>query len=260
MGNTGTSSGYLGAKQFGDTILLSGGSIVSVDPATGTRTVIADDTHGTGPAIDSEGFAIAGTSLYVASGNQILNVDTLTGNRTVVSSSTVGTGPSLSTPVDVAIDRDGSLLVPTAPFTNTILRVDPITGDRTVVTSPTVGTGPSLGPLGGQLAIGSNGILYTSEADLTPSQDPVLGVDPTTGNRFIVSDATHGNGPLFDTSGAAQSCPRPSPRPSSSPRSVGWRLRSSVRCASVADAACIAKSQSASLPGDSALRSKSGQP
>ena len=196
-GNSGPASTYVGAIQVGNQILMSGGPIVSVDPATGNRTLVSGTGLGSGPAFNAYGFSVLGTDLYVADfSGSILKIDTLTGNRIVLSSATVGNGPSLSNPVDAEFDHAGNLLVPTEPFTGTILSVNPITGDRTVVTSPTVGTGPNLGPFGAQLGVAQDGTLFINSVAIS-APSPVLRVDPVTGNRTIVSDATHGTGPAF---------------------------------------------------------------
>jgi hypothetical protein len=119
---------------------------------------------GTGEQLAVAGFSIVGSDLFVANQkfNDIVQIDTLTGNRTVVSSSSVGSGPPINTPVDLEISPSGSLLVTTAPLTDTILSIDPLTGDRTIVTSDSVGTGPTIGPFPGELGVASNGTLFIS--------------------------------------------------------------------------------------------------
>ena len=212
--NTGPSSTYIGAVQVGGTILMSGGPIVSVDPATGNRTLVSDTGQGTGPAPNSQGFAVSGTNLFVASTNAgILNVDTTTGNRTVISSATVGTGPSMNLPVDVALGAGGNLIVNNLVElgSTTLLGVDPASGNRTLISGGGVGTGPGLGDYPGQLGIAANATIYTNQITVSLGQTPVLAIDPATGNRTIVSDATHGSGPLFDPSFALAVVPTPEP-------------------------------------------------
>lgn len=62
--------------------------ILSVDTHTGTRTIVSDSTHGTGPALSTPvGLAIGDDNIiYVANNgdSSILAIDTQTGNRTVV--------------------------------------------------------------------------------------------------------------------------------------------------------------------------------
>jgi hypothetical protein len=68
-----------------------------------------------------------------------------------------------------------------------------VTGDRTLVTGIGVGTGPFFGGDGGQIGVAADGTLY--EGGFLAST--LVQVDPATGNRTILSDATHGTGPLF---------------------------------------------------------------
>jgi probable HAF family extracellular repeat protein len=195
--NTGPTSNYVCARQFGSDILLSGGPIVSVDPATGNRTLVSGAGLGSGPSFSSLGFVEVGTSLYaVDAGGSILKIDTLTGDRIVVSSSTVGTGTALTSPAAIELDHAGNLLVTTSSPAN-ILSIDPVTGNRTIVTGSTVGTGPSIGTFPGDFGVAANGTLYIGQESPILSQRPLLSVDPITGNRTIISDATHGTGPLF---------------------------------------------------------------
>jgi hypothetical protein len=216
--NAGPASTYIGARQFGDSILMSGGPIVSVDPTTGTRTLVSGTGLGTGESMNSVGFAISGTNLFVTNSqaNDILQVDTLTGNRTVVSSASIGTGPSFAGQ-GVEFDRSGHLLV-SAFYVNAqsqslpaIFSVDPLTGNRSIVTGDGVGTGPALGLYIGQVGVASNNNIFVSSLALTVQQLPILSVDPATGNRTILSDATHGTGPLFDPTTALMVVPTPEP-------------------------------------------------
>ena len=209
--NSGDFSYYIGARSFGSSILMSGYDIVSVDPTTGNRTIVSGASRGSGEQLGAYGFSIVGTDLFVANSSlgDIVKVDTLTGNRTVVSSASVGTGPGLAgadpIPFDVEPDHSGNLLA-IVVFANTssdstaILSIDPSTGNRTLLSGLGVGTGPGL-PQGfaGALGVAADGTLYTNH-DNSGSftfQGPVLRIDPATGNRTIVSDATHGTGPLF---------------------------------------------------------------
>ena len=83
-----------------------------------------------------------------------------------------------------------------------VFEVDPITGDRTIVSSAAVGSGQNLERPEG-IAIAANGDLVV--ADQGPSSvDAVVRIDPTTGNRTVVSKASVGGGPNFsDVRGVA---------------------------------------------------------
>jgi len=139
----------------------------------------------------------------------IVKIDALTRNRTVVSSSTVGTGPGLdgtNIPGDVELDHAGNLLVLTVQ-SSSILRIDPTTGNRTLISGLGVGTGPDFGLIGSELGLAANGTLYANQYSEVTLQSPVLSIDPITGNRTILSDATHGTGPLFAPSTALMVVP-----------------------------------------------------
>jgi hypothetical protein len=190
VGSSGPASDYVTARQFGSELLLSGGPIVAVDPATGNRTLISGTGLGTGPAFDSLGMTLSGGNLFVADtgGFTILKIDPSTGNRTVVSSTTVGTGPSFSEPGDVIVDpANGALLVEgiNGSFVH-LFMVDPVTGNRTAFST----SGPIVFP--GQLGVASTGTVYTSG----PSSS-ILQINPVSGVRSVLSDATHGTGPAF---------------------------------------------------------------
>ncbi len=84
----------------------------------------------------------------------------------------------------------------------TIFEVNPVTGDRTIISSAvagnTVGTGPGLF-FATRLAVGPDGSIFTPNISPTPA-NYILSTDPLTGNRTIISDATHGTGPAFGLS------------------------------------------------------------
>jgi hypothetical protein len=207
-GNAGPFAGfYRNAQVFNGGILASSsfGSLVTVDPVTGDRSLFAGG--GSGPAPGATGIAIAGNNIYVSNNyttantpSTISQVDALTGARTINSGAGVGNGPSLNIPNQLLLDSSGSLLV--AEFDG-ILRIDPLTGVRSLISGGGVGTGPST--FGLTLGILPSGSLITESFPLNANQDcQILSIDPSTGNRTILSDSAHGSGPeLFWTGGLA---------------------------------------------------------
>ncbi len=190
--NSGPSSFYYGAAESGANITLSGSAgLLSIDPATGDRSLLSGTSVGTGPDIkQSTGFVQSGSTFFVADevGNQIMQVNALNGNRTVVSSASIGTGPSLNGPAGVALDGAGNLLVSTSA--GSILSVSLSSGNRSTIASTTVGSG--IGPsVIGEFGLATSGAIIG--ADYT--DNAILSIDPTTGNRMVLSDATHGLGP-----------------------------------------------------------------
>jgi hypothetical protein len=189
---------YYDARDFGSSILVAGQNqeFALVDPTTGARTLYPIG-GGTGPAPGTTGFVIDGTNVYFGNfGNgvvpSIMQLDTLTGTRSVLSGAGIGTGPALTLPTDVLIDNSGSLLA-LDNFSN-LVRIDPVTGNRTIVSSASVGSGPTFFSF--MLAETSANAVVTVTYGLAlahPGQ--VLAIDPVTGNRTVVSDASHGAGP-----------------------------------------------------------------
>ena len=107
---SGPSSSFLGARQFGNEILMTGPSVFSVDPATGNRAIVPG---GTGTAqFDIAGFFINGTNAVVAntSVGEVDSLNTITGIHTIISGSGVGSGPSLVNIADVEPESSGDLL------------------------------------------------------------------------------------------------------------------------------------------------------
>ncbi len=200
-----------GARQVGNQILLTAtassliGQLMAVDPSTGDRSVISNSSMGTGPGlIEPEGFVVSGNTAFVAQGaGGLMTVDLSTGNRTLFSGGGAGTGPALSGEADLE-PYDGQLYVSgygsfTVPATYGVYRIDPTTGNRTVVENGTVGSGPTGNAAKGGLAIEPGGtILLTVGPDAANNFNGLLAVDPTTGNRTFLSDATHGTGPTFN--------------------------------------------------------------
>ena len=126
--------------------------LVVVDPTTGNRTILSDNTTGSGPAFTlPEGVAVEPDGdILVADlygGPQgdaaVFRVDPATGNRTIVSSSGgVGTGATMHTPYGL-LESGGTIYVADAapPSFGAILAIDPLSGNRSVFSGPSVGVG-----------------------------------------------------------------------------------------------------------------------
>ncbi|MBI3328177.1 MAG: hypothetical protein HYZ81_15925 [Nitrospinae bacterium] len=187
-------------------------AVVRVNPRTGDRTILSNATTGSGPSFASPvGIAVEadGQLLVVdarADAPAMVRVDPGTGDRTIVSGCTDfdlttrqckaarGSGPTLASPVGIAVEADGRLVVTnrTVDF-GAVVRVDPRTGDRTILSDATTGGGPPFASPRG-IAVEADGQLVVVDGDF----DAVVRVDPRTGDRKILSDATIGSGPRFD--------------------------------------------------------------
>src|SRR5262245_18462185 len=91
----------------GDLVMAAGigsagdAGLIIVDPTTGNRTIISDNTHGTGPDFTSaSGVSFASDGSILVMGNEeIFRVDPATGNRTIISSNSgPGTGANFFYP------------------------------------------------------------------------------------------------------------------------------------------------------------------
>ena len=173
------------------------------------------------------------------SADLILRVDPRTGARTVVSGGGTGSGPALVDPIDLVVETDGSILVSVAGATVSVLRVDPASGNRALIASisgageahlaleasgallatdaglqgvrriyPSTGAVTTVSGSGvgsGQLIAAPAGIAVAPGGTivvLDAAAEVVLTVDPETGDRSVVSNAsdpTHGLPPEFDS-------------------------------------------------------------
>ena len=183
-------------------------AIVRVDPASGARSVLSGCTDatcttvvGAGPAIGRLfGIAVeADDSILVADGLAVFRIDPATGNRTLLSgcpdaacAAPVGAGPAFGEPVDLAVERGGSILVTYqiegSPF-GALRRIDPTSGARTLVSGcqdvgcTTVrGAGPRFVDAFG-VALDRDGSVLVTDAEL----DALLRVDPASGDRTLLS-------------------------------------------------------------------------
>ncbi len=125
---------------------------------------------------------------------ELLQLDGANGDRGVTAASLRGSGLDLRYPEDVLLDADGSILV-TNVGTPALLRVDPATGDRFVVSgcadascASQVGSGPAF--LGPRLIAREPGDQLVLSDRFGVTVSAVVRVDPTTGNRTLVSGCT----------------------------------------------------------------------
>jgi len=160
---------------------FAGGSIVRVDPLTGTQAVIASDGNFralSGIALDPSG-AIFVTDLIQ---DEIIRVDAATGAQTVVSA-----GNNLLFPVGIAIDAADNLLVADRTA-HAIIRINSTTGAQAVVSAG--------GSLSGDVGAGPNGIAIDAAGDIVVASarsgardaGVVVRVDPLTGAQTVISE------------------------------------------------------------------------
>ena len=136
------------------------GGVIRVDPGTGARTTVSDNTD-TGPAFEAPWgiVALANGDILVAdaaapdAGGGVIRVDPVTGARTTLSANSSPAGaPNFADPIQLALAANGDVLVAdSGAFSGGgVIRVDPVTGARTTVsenTSPP-GSPTFAGPIG----------------------------------------------------------------------------------------------------------------
>lgn len=181
-------------------------AVVQVNPVSGDRSVISDNNMGSSgvPFSGPVGIALQNASeAFIVDRNldAVLSVDLSTGNRQLLSGcpivtdpcsvSPVGSGLGFGDPVGIAILNPTSLLVvDIGNGRNALIQVNIATGNRTIISSPTVGSGPPfLTPL--SVTASALGDIFVADTTL----DAVVGVDPITGARSIISGCPQGDDP-----------------------------------------------------------------
>jgi hypothetical protein len=176
-------------------------AIVHVDPVTRVHSYLSGGGVGNGPEIVAPaGIAVRGTrDVFLADEAKLLRIDPVTGDRTTVSGPGIGSGTLWQFASGAWLRDDQSLLL-VDRTAKSVISVDLLTGDRTVVSSPTVGSGPAfIDPV--QITTTLDGQILVTSYGTTTAEDEyhgmVVSVDPATGDRTILSDATHGGGPGY---------------------------------------------------------------
>jgi len=122
----------------------------------------------------------------------ILAIDPVSGDRRLVSADGRGSGSHLAFPRAVNFEMSGQIIVVDSQL-QAVLRVDPNTGDRSVVSDAVTGTGPVLDtPY--DVQIEPNGTLIVSDVSENLLDPAIFAIDPTTGDRTIISSAAVGTG------------------------------------------------------------------
>lgn len=174
----------------GDILVGAGGILLRVDPVTGDRTTIASGGVGgvgSGPLPQADSVVIRKDgAIFTGGSGAIQRVDPLTGDRTTISGPGVGSGRDFRGFLKLsgmAFEPSGSLVVTDSDI---VWRVDPVSGDRTTLSSTNAiwglfGLGPSLKPQ--DVAIEADGSIVVANE----GGDNILRIDPTNGNRTVVS-------------------------------------------------------------------------
>ncbi len=177
--------------------------LVRVDVATGDRTILSSFNSppvGSGPeayfttlAVDADG------SILTPGPDGIIRVDPVTGNRTLAIPKSRLSFPDLNLG---PMARDDRKLFSVGAPPPQVLEIDIDTGLREVLSGETSpGAGPALGyPVDVAIEVpGPNGSLLVLVDPPGAAPGVLMRVDRATGDRSIVSSATVGSGPAFET-------------------------------------------------------------
>lgn len=178
-------------------IVLTGAepaSLVAIDIATGDRTEIAGPSVGAGPALD-RGRRLTldapGQRAWVTTtsptGAQAMHVDLVTGARTLVASAPANNDHTLAQAHDLAYDPMHQRVIGVL-WAGSLIAHDIATGAVSTLSDDSVGSGPSLGYTSA-VAVGPDaGDLWVhGRSQDVPPEYRVMRVDPTTGDRALVS-------------------------------------------------------------------------
>ncbi len=180
----------------------SQGALFRIDPTTGERSLLSDfgegDNQGSNPfgvAVETSGnILVVDPSVGTGGQGALFRVDPITGKRTVLSDFGFGDNQGVA-PVGVAVEASGNILVidrTGSTGQGALFRVNPITGERTLLSDFGVGANQGDNPLGVAVEASGN-ILVIDQSAGTDTKGTLFRVDPTTGERTILSEFGVGN-------------------------------------------------------------------
>jgi sugar lactone lactonase YvrE len=175
-------------------------AVIRVDRVSGNRSTASGDPFGdnvgSGPDMNTpQGITLGGDGSIFVSANDIFEINPTNGNRTIVTSTAGGFyGISLGTNGVIAAPYE--LIINSYPAGGKILGINPVNSGITTIScsgdglsNPTVGTGPAFyQPIG--VTIDQTGLFIVSDVLIRS----LLAVDPTTGNRSVVTNSRTGSG------------------------------------------------------------------
>jgi streptogramin lyase len=148
------------------------------------------------------GIAVEATGQVVVADDgldAVLRVDPGSGDRTIASRAGSGAGTPFGGPVDIVVEANGQLMVVDV-LLGAVLRIDPGSGARTAVSGcvDSVGCADPMGS--GPVFRSPQALAVEADGRLVVVDDgraAVVRVDPATGDRTVVSDASTGSGLPF---------------------------------------------------------------
>lgn len=177
-------------------------SLFAVDPVTGSRTMISDGIVDAVPRfIGGMTVASEAGAAYLADefANGVVRVDLLTGARQTMTSSglasfnypPVGSGTELQYPADVVVTSGDRLFLVEGEYADPLVEVKP-NGDRVTVRDASLGTGVNFrGPQGVKFDAARRVLLVSDYV-----ADFIAEIDPSTGDRTLISGRSDGRGTI----------------------------------------------------------------
>jgi DNA-binding beta-propeller fold protein YncE len=181
----------------------AGRALVSVDLATGERSVISDGGTGAGPAlvdvdqlaVTPDGTAVLAVDVFEAS---VVTIDLATGDRRIVSGDLDGSGEPFDALAGPTLSPGGETAFVGDDVKNVLFAVDLATGARTVVSGTnaggvTIGVGPAFDSITAVAFDAANTGVLVVDAGL----QALIGVESGSGDRIVLSNANKGAGPAL---------------------------------------------------------------
>jgi DNA-binding beta-propeller fold protein YncE len=193
-------------------------ALFEVGAITGDRSILSGVARGIGPQFarpSGIGSGLSASNLVVADRNALYAVARTNGARTLLSGSGAGSGAPFLELADVAVSRATSPCIRALDAALPgLVDVQPITGNRTLISGNGVGSGPDFTrprALFQFSDVSCPDTIWVLEGPLVAAVDfgTILRVDPATGERTILADATHGTGPILIDPVAMDVDPRP---------------------------------------------------
>jgi hypothetical protein len=178
-------------------------SLLRIDPLTGQRHTVTSSTRGSGPSIGAITDVVVDQQRRViildpyAYG--VLQVDVETGDRVALTNNfDPGQGPTLQAFSQMALDGGDDSLILGDHLGHSLYRLNSATGQRTLISGPGRGSGPTLESLS-CLRVDSRGAIWATSwiEDEQFSHVGLYRVDPSTGDRQLISGPAQSNGFLY---------------------------------------------------------------
>jgi sugar lactone lactonase YvrE len=122
-------------------------------------------------------------------------LDLSTNEIRLLSSKSKGSGPWPYSFREIEFDPHAPRLLVTTSTFGAVLAVDLMTGDRSVVSGPGVGDGPQISSAYGLAVDPSRARAWVGNYTTTAGGGAIIEVDLRSGDRKLIANATHGNGP-----------------------------------------------------------------